>query len=66
MNTQKRTKTQLAMFGIGIFALVFITLFVMQVLGLEPYGSFAAGAVAALSAAVLSVWIRKPRKPPIV
>jgi hypothetical protein len=54
------------MFGIGIFALVFITLFVMQVLGLESYGSFAAGAVAAFSAAVLSVLIRKPRKPPIV
>ena len=66
MNAQKRTKTQLAMFGVGVFVLVFITLFVMQVLGLESYGSFAAGAVAAFSAIILSALIWKPRKQPIV
>ena len=58
--TKKRTKTELAVFGIAIFAVVVSTLTILQVLGLESYAPYAAGAVAALAGAVLSVLLWKP------
>jgi Na+/proline symporter len=59
--TKNPTKTRLAMFCIGLFAVLFITFTILQGLGLESYSPFAAGAVGALAAAVLSVLLWKPR-----
>jgi Na+/proline symporter len=59
--TKKPTKTGLAVFGIAIFAVVVSALTVLQVLGLESNAPYAAGAVAALAGAVLSVLLWKPR-----
>lgn len=61
MSTQKLTKTGLALSFIVIFAVVFSTLTILQVLGLGSYAPFAAGAVAALASVVLSVLLWKPR-----
>jgi small neutral amino acid transporter SnatA (MarC family) len=59
--TKKPTKTELAMFCIGIIAIMFITLTILEALGL-PYSSpFVAGGVGVLAAAVSSVLFLKPR-----
>lgn len=60
--TKKPTQTRLF---IGIFAAVFtavfITMGILEVIGLGSYASYAAGAVAALASVVSSVLLRKPR-----
>lgn len=59
--TKKPTQTRLF---IGIFAAVFtavfITMSILEVIGLGSYASYAAGAAGALASVVSSVLLRKP------
>ena len=60
LKPKRPTKTRLALFLLAIFAVVFSTLSILDVLGSGSYAPFAAGAVAALASAVLSALVWKP------
>jgi hypothetical protein len=57
--TKMSAKTRLALTFTVIFAAVFGTLSVLDVIGLRSYAPFFAGAAAGFASAVLNVWIWK-------
>ncbi len=58
---RKPSKTILALSFVAISLVVFGTLSILQLLGLGFCGPFAAGAAAAITSAVLSIKVWKPR-----
>ena len=60
LKPKRPTKTMLALFALGIFAVELSTLSILEAVGLGSYAIFVAGPVAAFAAAVLSVLVLKP------
>ena len=57
----KPNKNRMIMSFVAIFVVVFSTLSILEVLGLQSYAPFVAGAIAALASALFSVFVWKPR-----